>query len=78
MSKKIQIALLHHAASASAPCDSILKRVDQMARLAKEEGLIGKCEFARVQEMRRSWTFLGDRRFDAHDALTQRFRDGAN
>ena len=78
MSKKIQIAMLQHAAFVSEPRDSILKRVDQMAREAKEEGLIGKCEFACVQEMRRSWPCLGDRGFDAHDGLTQRFLDGAD
>ena len=32
MSKKIQIALLQHAALASEPRDSILKRVERMAR----------------------------------------------
>lgn len=32
MSKKIQIALLQHAALACEPRDSILKRVERMAR----------------------------------------------
>lgn len=78
MSTKIQIALLQHATSASEPRDSILKRVDQIARQAKEEGFIGVCVFARVQEIRRSWPFFGDRGLDTRDALTQRFLDGAN
>jgi hypothetical protein len=77
MSTKIQIALLQHAASMSEPRDSILKRVDQMAREATEERLIGECDFARVQELRRGWAFHGDCGLDTYARLTQRILYGA-
>ena len=77
MSTKIQIALLQHAASTSEPRDSILKRVDQMAREATEEGFIGKCDFARMQELRRGGAFHGDCGLDTYAGLTQRILDGA-
>ncbi len=77
MSTKIQIALLQHAASTSEPRDSILKRVDQMACEAKEEGFIGECDFACAQELRRGWAFHGDCGLDTYAGLTQRILDGA-
>ena len=77
MSTKIQIVLSQHAASVSEPRDSIVKRVERIAREAKEKDLIGECDFARVQELRRGWPFHGDRGLDAHGGLTQRFLDGA-
>ena len=77
MSTKIQIALLQHAASTSEPRDSILKRVDQMACEATEEGFIGNCDFARVQELRSGWASHGDYGLDTYAGLTQRILDGA-
>ena len=76
MSTKIQIALLQPATSTSEPRDSILKRVDQMACEAKEEGFIGACAFARVQELRHGWAFHCDRGLDTYAGLTQRILDG--
>ena len=76
MSTKTQIALLQNAASISEPRDSILKRVDQMAREAKREGFIGECDFARVQELRHGWAFHCDRNLDTYAGLTQRILDG--
>lgn len=42
----------------------------------KEEVLMGECDFTRIEELRRGWPFLRDRRVDAYGGLTERFLDG--
>jgi N-carbamoylputrescine amidase len=39
-----------------------------------EETLLVECDLARVEETRRNWPFLRDRRIDAYDDLVRRFR----
>jgi N-carbamoylputrescine amidase len=41
----------------------------------KEEVLVVKCNLARMEEIRRGWPFLRDRRIDAYQGLTRRFLD---
>jgi N-carbamoylputrescine amidase len=41
----------------------------------REELLIGEVDPARIEEVRRNWPFLRDRRIDAYDGITQRFID---
>jgi len=41
----------------------------------KEEILIGEIDLARIEEVRRNWPFLRDRRIDAYDGVTRRFID---
>ena len=41
-----------------------------------EEILIVECDRARIEETRRNWPFLRDRRIDAYGPITSRFRDG--
>jgi N-carbamoylputrescine amidase len=41
-----------------------------------EEILIVECDRARIEETRRNWPFLRDRRIDAYGAITSRFIDG--
>ena len=41
-----------------------------------EEILIVECDRARVEEVRRNWPFLRDRRIDAYAPITSRFLDG--
>jgi N-carbamoylputrescine amidase len=41
----------------------------------REETLVAPVDLAKVQEMRRHWPFLRDRRVDAYGDLTRRFRD---
>jgi len=41
-----------------------------------EEILIVECDRARVEEVRRNWPFLRDRRIDAYGPITNRFLDG--
>lgn len=38
--------------------------------------LVVPCDLARIEEMRRGWPFLRDRRIDAYHGITQRFIDG--
>ncbi len=38
--------------------------------------LVVPCDLSRIEEMRRGWPFLRDRRIDAYQAITQRFSDG--
>jgi N-carbamoylputrescine amidase len=47
-----------------------------MARAShgKEETLIVDCDLARIEETRRNWPFLRDRRIDAYADLSRRFR----
>ena len=41
-----------------------------------EEILIVECDRARIEEVRRNWPFLRDRRIDAYAPITKRFLDG--
>src|ERR1700688_224264 len=39
-----------------------------------EETLIAECDLAKIEEVRRNWPFLRDRRIDAYADLTRRYR----
>ncbi len=41
----------------------------------KEEILIGHCDLKLIEETRRNWPFLRDRRIDSYGGITQRFID---
>ena len=41
----------------------------------REEVLIGEVDLARIEEVRRNWPFLRDRRIDAYAGIEQRFLD---
>jgi N-carbamoylputrescine amidase len=41
----------------------------------REEVLIGEVDLARIEEVRRNWPFLRDRRIDAYSGIDQRFLD---
>jgi N-carbamoylputrescine amidase len=41
----------------------------------KEEILVGEVDVGRIEEVRRGWPFLRDRRIDAYDGIDQRFLD---
>jgi N-carbamoylputrescine amidase len=41
----------------------------------REEVLIGEVDLARIEEVRRNWPFLRDRRVDAYSGIDQRFLD---
>jgi len=43
-----------------------------------EEILIGEIDLALIEETRRNWPFLRDRRIDAYAPLTKRFLDPVN
>jgi N-carbamoylputrescine amidase len=53
------------------PCGRILARAGH----EREEIVIACCDLALVEETRRHWPFLRDRRIDAYDGLRQRFLD---
>jgi N-carbamoylputrescine amidase len=42
----------------------------------REEILIGEIDLARIEEIRRNWPFLRDRRIDAYSGIERRFLDG--
>jgi N-carbamoylputrescine amidase len=42
----------------------------------KEEILIGEIDLARIEDVRRNWPFLRDRRIDAYKGIERRFIDG--
>jgi len=42
----------------------------------KEEIVIGEIDLARIEEVRRNWPFLRDRRIDAYQGIDRRFLDG--
>ncbi|HOD82216.1 MAG: N-carbamoyl-D-amino acid hydrolase [Planctomycetes bacterium ADurb.Bin126] len=50
-------------------------RVLAEASVDKEETLIGEIDPALIEETRRGWPFLRDRRIDAYGPITQRFLD---
>jgi N-carbamoylputrescine amidase len=41
----------------------------------REEILIGQCNLRELEEVRRNWPFLRDRRIDSYSGITQRFLD---
>ncbi|MBI3316676.1 MAG: carbon-nitrogen hydrolase [Candidatus Omnitrophica bacterium] len=43
------------------------------ARESHEEILLADCDFSKIEEVRRHWPFLRDRRIDAYGSLTERF-----
>lgn len=45
------------------------------ASIDKEETLIAEIDLGRVEEVRRNWPFLRDRRIDAYGGITKRFLD---
>ena len=45
------------------------------ARSDREEVLIGEVDLRRLEEVRRHWPFLRDRRVDSYAGITQRFLD---
>ncbi len=47
------------------------------ASVEKEETLIVDIDLKRIEEVRRNWPFLRDRRIDAYGGITKRFLDGA-
>ncbi|HZT36897.1 MAG TPA: carbon-nitrogen hydrolase [Bryobacteraceae bacterium] len=51
------------------PFGQIIARADT----GREEILIGSCDPKRMDEVRRNWPFLRDRRIDAYSQLTQRW-----
>jgi N-carbamoylputrescine amidase len=42
----------------------------------REELLVAEVDVARMEEVRRGWPFLRDRRIDAYGGLEKRFIDG--
>ena len=46
------------------------------ASTGKEEIVIGEVDLGRIEEVRRNWPFLRDRRIDAYGGITRRFLDG--
>ena len=42
---------------------------------AAEENLIVKCDFGAIEQVRRNWPFLRDRRIDAYSGLERRYLD---
>jgi N-carbamoylputrescine amidase len=45
------------------------------ASVEKEEILVGEVDLGRIEEVRRGWPFLRDRRIDAYGDITRRFVD---
>ena len=45
------------------------------ASIDKEETLIGQVDLGRIEEVRRNWPFLRDRRIDAYGGIEQRYLD---
>ena len=50
-------------------------RVLAKASSTEEEILVVECDLGRVEEVRRNWPFLRDRRIDAYGDVQKRFRD---
>jgi len=46
------------------------------ASVDKEEILVAEVDLARIEDVRRNWPFLRDRRVDAYGGITSRFLDG--
>ena len=43
----------------------------------REEVLLAEIDLARLEDVRRNWPFLRDRRIDAYAGITERFLDAA-
>ena len=43
------------------------------ASVGKEEVLVAECDPKHMEEVRRNWPFLRDRRIDAYGAITNRW-----
>ncbi len=50
-------------------------RVIARAPADEESVLVVECDLAKIEDVRRNWPFLRDRRIDAYEDLTRRFRD---
>jgi N-carbamoylputrescine amidase len=50
-------------------------RVLARASADEEETLVVDCDLGTIEEVRRNWPFLRDRRIDAYDEITKRIRD---
>ena len=48
------------------------------ASTGKEEIVIGEVDLGRIEEVRRNWPFLRDRRIDAYGGIERRFLDGGD
>src|SRR5260370_39342269 len=59
------------ASFVSNPSGEILARASH----EREEVLLVECNTGRIEEARRNWPFLRDRRIDAYGGLTQRLLD---
>lgn len=55
-------------------CDPFGRIVVEAAH-NREEILIGQCNLQELEEIRRNWPFLRDRRIDSYSAISQRFLD---
>jgi N-carbamoylputrescine amidase len=51
-------------------------RVIAKASLDREEILIGEIDLRQMEDTRRNWPFLRDRRIDAYGPIVSRFLDG--
>jgi N-carbamoylputrescine amidase len=45
------------------------------ASVDQEETLVVDIDLKRIEEVRRNWPFLRDRRIDAYEGITKRFLD---
>ena len=43
----------------------------------EEQVVLARCDFAEIENTRRNWPFLRDRRIDAYGGITKRFLDDA-
>lgn len=50
-------------------------RILAEASASKEQTLYADCDLDQIQRIRQEWPFLRDRRIDAYQAITSRFRD---
>ena len=48
------------------------------ASVDQAETLIVDIDLKRIEEVRRNWPFLRDRRIDAYEGITKRFLDESN
>ena len=54
-----------------APSSALLAEASQ----DKEEILVGEIDLRTMEDIRRNWPFLRDRRIDSYGPITQRFLD---
>jgi N-carbamoylputrescine amidase len=59
------------ASFVSDPFGKVIRRAAHDA----EDVLVVECDFAQIEDIRRNWPFLRDRRIDAYDGLTRRLID---